>query len=68
MPTRKDWRHKAWMWIIGIALPKERNYPLRKRKMPKLKNTKPAAGMKLHKVIATGGTPADFVRLNKKKK
>lgn len=33
----------------------------------KLKNSKPKAGMKLHKVIATGGTPADFKKLNKKK-
>ena len=34
--------------------------------MAKLKNSKPTKGMKLHKVIATGGTPADFVRLNKR--
>jgi len=27
---------------------------------------KPAKGMKLHEVIALGGTPADFKRLNKR--
>jgi hypothetical protein len=34
--------------------------------MSKLKN-KPKAGMKLHKVIALGGKPSDFKKLNKKK-
>ncbi len=31
----------------------------------KLKN-KPTRGMKLHKVIALGGKPSDFRKLNKK--
>lgn len=30
-----------------------------------LKNSKPAAGMKLHKFIATGGKPKDFNKVNK---
>ena len=33
--------------------------------MAKLKNSKPKAGMKLHKFIATGGKPADFNSVNK---
>lgn len=31
------------------------------------KNSKPKAGMKLHKFIATGGKPADYKKVNKKK-
>lgn len=35
--------------------------------MAKLKNSKPKAGMKLHKFIATGGKPKDFNKVNKRK-
>lgn len=35
--------------------------------MASLKNSKPKKGMKLHKVIATGGKPSDFKKLNAKK-
>ena len=30
----------------------------------KLKNSKPEAGMKLHKFIAVGGNPADYNKAN----
>ncbi len=33
--------------------------------MASLKNSKPAAGMKLHKFIATGGKPKNFNKVNK---
>lgn len=33
--------------------------------MAPLKNSKPKAGMKLHKFIATGGKPKDFNSVNK---
>lgn len=33
--------------------------------MASLKNSKPKAGMKLHKFIATGGKPADYNSVNK---
>ncbi len=34
--------------------------------MASLKNSKPKAGMKLHKFIAVGGKPQDFNKVNKK--
>lgn len=30
--------------------------------------SKPKAGMSLHKFVATGGKPADYKKVNKKKK
>ncbi len=35
--------------------------------MAQAMKTKPKAGMKLHKFIATGGKPKDFNKINKKK-
>jgi hypothetical protein len=35
--------------------------------MVSLKNSKPKAGTTLHKFIATGGKPADYKKVNKKK-